>query len=108
MEKKVFCVRRAPRKRHRPSFLPSSFRPIGSVARANRSRALISLRSCRVPLYKTRSLRRLISDNGKSVEELLSMAAAAASSSSGAPQSLPSDELPIERLTNFMDVCAHM
>lgn len=65
---------------------------------------LITIR--RVPLYKTRSLRRLISDNGKSVEELLSLAAAS-SGSSGAPQSFPSDQLPIERLTNFMDVCAH-
>ncbi|KAM6904724.1 LOW QUALITY PROTEIN: napsin-A [Xenentodon cancila] len=52
----------------------------------------------RIPLYKTRSLRRLMSDNGRSVEELLDLAR-----SSGAPDSLPSPQLPVERLTNFMD-----
>lgn len=54
----------------------------------------------RVPLHKTRSLRRLISDNGKSLEELRALA-----SSTGAPDSSPSPKLPVERLTNFMDVC---
>ncbi|XP_075888442.1 napsin-A [Nelusetta ayraudi] len=65
----------------------------------------------RVPLHKTRSLRRLISDNGRSVEELRSLAASGSSSSgsgssssgSGAPQSSPAAQLPVERLTNFMD-----
>lgn len=113
---KYAFVRRAPRKRHLTSSLlslPSSSGRL-AVLRAQRSHGcsyhtagnnLITIR--RVPLYKTRSLRRLISDNGKSVEELLSLAAAASSSSSGAPQSFPSAQLPIERLTNFLDVCAH-
>lgn len=48
-------------------------------------------------------MRRLISDTGKSLEELLSLAR-----STGAPQSDPSPTLPVERLTNFMDVCAQM
>nr|XP_020506959.1 cathepsin D-like [Labrus bergylta] len=52
----------------------------------------------RVPLHKTRSLRRLMSDNGKTVEELLTLA-----KSNGAPDSLPSPQVPVERLTNFMD-----
>nr|XP_046270315.1 napsin-A [Scatophagus argus] len=52
----------------------------------------------RVSLYKTRTLRRLMSDNGKTVEELLDLA-----SSAGAPVSHPSPKLPVERLTNFMD-----
>lgn len=56
----------------------------------------------RVPLHKTRSLRRLISDNGKSVEALLSLASTT-TSSEGAPLSSPSAQLPVERLTNFMD-----
>ncbi|KAE8282959.1 Cathepsin D [Larimichthys crocea] len=52
----------------------------------------------RVPLHKTRTLRRLMSDNGMSVEELRALA-----SSTGAPDSSPSPKLPVERLTNFMD-----
>ncbi|XP_022612789.1 cathepsin D-like [Seriola dumerili] len=52
----------------------------------------------RVPLHKTRSLRRLMSDSGMSVEELRALA-----KSSGAPDSSPSPTLPVERLTNFMD-----
>ncbi|KAI3360082.1 hypothetical protein L3Q82_014401 [Scortum barcoo] len=52
----------------------------------------------RVPLHKTRSLRRLMSDNGLSVEELRALAKSAA-----APDSAPSPKLPVERLTNFMD-----
>lgn len=52
----------------------------------------------RVPLYKTRSLRRVISDNGMSVEELRAFA-----TSTGAPDSSPSPKVPVERLTNFMD-----
>ncbi|XP_041812236.1 napsin-A [Chelmon rostratus] len=52
----------------------------------------------RVPLHKTRSLRRLMSDNGRSLEELRALAR-----STGAPDSAPSPKLPVERLTNFMD-----
>uniref|UniRef100_A0A667Y500 Cathepsin D-like n=1 Tax=Myripristis murdjan TaxID=586833 RepID=A0A667Y500_9TELE len=55
-----------------------------------------------VPLHKTRSARRLMSDNGMSLEQLRALA-----KSSGAPDSAPSPEaspkLPVERLTNFMD-----
>uniref|UniRef100_A0A3B5MWD9 Peptidase A1 domain-containing protein n=1 Tax=Xiphophorus couchianus TaxID=32473 RepID=A0A3B5MWD9_9TELE len=50
------------------------------------------------PLYKTRSLRRLMSDNGRTVEELRALAR-----SVGSPDSSPSPRLPVERLTNFMD-----
>uniref|UniRef100_A0A1A8BF21 Napsin A aspartic peptidase n=1 Tax=Nothobranchius kadleci TaxID=1051664 RepID=A0A1A8BF21_NOTKA len=52
----------------------------------------------RVPLHKTRSLRRLMSDNGRSLEELRALAV-----TSGAPDVAPSPGLPVERLTNFMD-----
>ncbi|XP_042361056.1 napsin-A [Plectropomus leopardus] len=52
----------------------------------------------RVPLHKTRSLRRLMSDNGLSLEELRALAR-----STGAPDSSPSPKVPVERLTNFMD-----
>lgn len=52
----------------------------------------------RIPLYKTRSLRRLMSDNGLSVDELRALA-----KSTGSPDSSPSPQLPVERLTNFMD-----
>ena len=55
----------------------------------------------RVPLHKTRSLRRLMSDNGMSLEELRALA-----ENAGAADSSPSPNLPVERLTNFMDVCA--
>uniref|UniRef100_A0A4W6D6J0 Peptidase A1 domain-containing protein n=1 Tax=Lates calcarifer TaxID=8187 RepID=A0A4W6D6J0_LATCA len=53
----------------------------------------------RVPLYKTRSLRRLMSDNGMSLEQLRALA-----KSSGEADGYPSPKLPVERLTNFMDV----
>lgn len=52
----------------------------------------------RVPLHKTRSLRRLMSDNGMTVEQLRALA-----KTSGAPDSAPSPSVPVERLTNFMD-----
>ncbi|KAL6103270.1 napsa [Pungitius sinensis] len=52
----------------------------------------------RVPLHKTRSLRRVMSDNGMSLEELRALA-----SSSSAPDGSPSLDVPVERLTNFMD-----
>lgn len=41
-----------------------------------------------------------MSDNGLSLEELRALA-----KSTGAPDSSPSPNLPVERLTNFMDVC---
>uniref|UniRef100_A0AAX7SWG3 Peptidase A1 domain-containing protein n=1 Tax=Astatotilapia calliptera TaxID=8154 RepID=A0AAX7SWG3_ASTCA len=54
--------------------------------------------SVQFPLYKTRSLRRLMSDNGLSVDELRALA-----KSTGSPDSAPSPQLPVERLTNFLD-----
>ena len=63
--------------------------------------AFNSIMPCfRVPLHKTRSMRRLMSDNGMSLEELRALA-----KSKGAVDSSPSPKLPVERLTNFMDVC---
>lgn len=56
----------------------------------------------RVPLHKTRSLRRLMNDNGRSLEELRALA-----QTLKAADSAPSSGLPVERLTNFMDVCAN-
>lgn len=52
----------------------------------------------RVPLHKTRSLRRLMTDNGMSLEELRALA-----KTSSSPDMSPSPNLPVERLTNFMD-----
>lgn len=52
----------------------------------------------RVPLHKTRSLRRVMSDNGMSLEELRTLA-----SSYAPPDGSPSPDVPVERLTNFMD-----
>lgn len=52
----------------------------------------------RVPLHKTRSLRRLMSDNGMSLEQLRALA-----KTSGAADSSPSPKVPVERLTNFLD-----
>ncbi|XP_033944501.1 napsin-A [Pseudochaenichthys georgianus] len=57
----------------------------------------------RVPLHKTRTMRRLMSDNGKlSLPELRALA-----TGNGAPESAPSPspspKVPVERLTNFMD-----
>ncbi|KAM9392671.1 napsin-A [Pholidichthys leucotaenia] len=52
----------------------------------------------RVPLHKTRSLRRLMSDNGMSLEELRALA-----ESRGVPDGSLSPSVPVERLTNFMD-----
>lgn len=57
-----------------------------------------SIAIIRVPLLKTRSVRRLMSDNGMSLEQLRTLA-----KTSGAPDSAPSPNLPVERLTNFMD-----
>ncbi|CAL1588822.1 unnamed protein product [Knipowitschia caucasica] len=50
----------------------------------------------RVPLHKTRSARRLLVDDGRSLEELRALA----QSSQDVP---PAPSLPVERLTNFMD-----
>ncbi|XP_033827275.1 napsin-A [Periophthalmus magnuspinnatus] len=50
----------------------------------------------RVPLHKTRSLRRLLSDSGRSVEELRALAQSSLDVT-------PAPHLPVERLTNFMD-----
>ncbi|KAM9783932.1 napsin-A isoform 2-T2 [Syngnathus typhle] len=58
-----------------------------------------SIALIRVPLQKTRSIRRIISDNGMSLDQIRALA-----KSSGSPDSAPSPELPVERLTNFMDV----
>ncbi|XP_062263775.1 napsin-A [Platichthys flesus] len=52
----------------------------------------------RVPLLKTRSLRRLMADNGMSLEELQELA-----SSTGTSDRAPPPTLPVEALTNFMD-----
>ncbi|XP_040918639.1 napsin-A [Toxotes jaculatrix] len=53
----------------------------------------------RVPLHKTRSLRRTMSDSGMSLEELRAFA----QRTGAADSSSPSPKLPVERLTNFMD-----
>ncbi|XP_026180501.1 napsin-A [Mastacembelus armatus] len=52
----------------------------------------------RVPLYKTRSIRRLMSDNGLTLKELRALAI-----STGSGRDSPSSSLPVEPLTNFMD-----
>uniref|UniRef100_A0A665T514 Cathepsin D-like n=1 Tax=Echeneis naucrates TaxID=173247 RepID=A0A665T514_ECHNA len=56
-----------------------------------------------VPLHKTRSLRRLMSDNGMTLKELRELAVSSGAPDSGPPVSGPSSGLPVERLTNFMD-----
>ncbi|XP_069005740.1 napsin-A [Embiotoca jacksoni] len=52
----------------------------------------------RVPLYKTRSLRRLMSEHGMSLDEFLTL-----SQSAEEADNSHSVRLPVERLTNFMD-----
>ncbi|KAM9780470.1 napsin-A [Neosynchiropus ocellatus] len=52
----------------------------------------------RVPLYKTRSVRRMLADNGLSVGQLRDLAGP-----SGDPRSDVTPSLPVETLTNFMD-----
>ncbi|KAK2894081.1 napsin-A [Channa argus] len=52
----------------------------------------------RIPLYKTRSVRRQLCDNGLSVEDLRALA-----SRTGAVDAAETPKLPVERLTNFMD-----
>lgn len=53
----------------------------------------------RVPLHKTRTVRRLLSDSGLSLKELQALGIR-----TGAVDSAESPKLPVERLTNFMDV----
>lgn len=74
----------------------------------------ISPSHLRIPLFKTRSLRRLMSDNGMTLEQLKSMAKAAgeqpdntALPATTLPPTTPSPKLPVERLTNFMDVSGY-
>lgn len=56
----------------------------------------------RVPLQRTRTVRRLMSDSGRSVEELRALAQSLGGGV--APENAtPPPGLPVERLTNFMD-----
>ncbi|XP_062334315.1 napsin-A [Osmerus eperlanus] len=75
----------------------------------------------RIPLHKTRTVRRLMSDNGMSLEELQAMgksirtqsqnlhtlpattAAPTTTPKTTPPTTTPAPQLPVERLTNFMD-----
>ncbi|CAL8304716.1 unnamed protein product [Merluccius merluccius] len=55
----------------------------------------------RVPLYKTRTVRRMMCDNGMSLEQLQNLAKSDASHMATVSSQNP--QLPVERLTNFMD-----
>ncbi|CAB1341508.1 unnamed protein product [Coregonus sp. 'balchen'] len=61
----------------------------------------------RIPLHKTRSMRRLMSDNGMSFEQLQDMAKTVGVAGAVTPPSVPATtqrpKVPVERLTNFMD-----
>ncbi|XP_035603014.1 cathepsin D-like [Oncorhynchus keta] len=57
----------------------------------------------RIPLHKTRSMRRLMSDNGRSFEQLQDMAKTVGGAGANVPINTPSPKVPVERLTNFMD-----
>ncbi|KAJ7992123.1 hypothetical protein DPEC_G00275280 [Dallia pectoralis] len=62
----------------------------------------------RVPLYKTRSARRLLSDNGLTFKQLQEMAqmvggAGVDTSMQITPPTTPDPKVPVETLTNFMD-----
>ncbi|XP_014059876.1 cathepsin D [Salmo salar] len=57
----------------------------------------------RIPLHKTRSMRRLMSDNGMSFEQLQDMAKTGCGAGANVPINAPSPKVPVERLTNFMD-----
>ncbi|CDQ73281.1 cathepsin D [Oncorhynchus mykiss] len=57
----------------------------------------------RIPLHKTRSMRRLMSDNGMSFEQLQDMAKTVGGAGTNVPINTPSPKVPVERLTNFMD-----
>uniref|UniRef100_A0A3Q1HML9 Peptidase A1 domain-containing protein n=1 Tax=Anabas testudineus TaxID=64144 RepID=A0A3Q1HML9_ANATE len=61
-------------------------------------RVLVSYCLYRVPLHKTRTVRRLLSDSGLSLKELQALGIR-----TGAVDSAESPKLPVERLTNFMD-----
>ncbi|XP_030205694.1 napsin-A isoform X1 [Gadus morhua] len=55
----------------------------------------------RVPLYKTRTVRRMMSDQGRSLDQLQNLAQSDPSHT--ATVAPPQTKLPVERLTNFMD-----
>ncbi|KAM9541703.1 napsin-A [Salvelinus alpinus] len=61
----------------------------------------------RIPLHKTRSMRRLMNDNGMSFEQLQNMAKTVGGAGTDTPTPVPattqSPKVPVERLTNFMD-----
>lgn len=65
----------------------------------------------RIPLHKTRSMRRLMNDNGMSFEQLQDMAKTVGGAGADTPTSVPattqSPKVPVERLTNFMDVSGY-
>ncbi|XP_065133952.2 napsin-A [Paramisgurnus dabryanus] len=63
----------------------------------------------RIPLYKTRTVRRMLADNGKTIEEIKSMAKLSYKTAynkpvtaTHAPHTTPIPR-PVEKLTNFMD-----
>ncbi|XP_030649330.1 napsin-A isoform X2 [Chanos chanos] len=56
----------------------------------------------RIPLHKTRSVRRALSD-GLTFEELKSAAEAACTPTTPPPTPSPTPSIPVEKLTNFMD-----
>uniref|UniRef100_A0A4W5MFY8 Peptidase A1 domain-containing protein n=1 Tax=Hucho hucho TaxID=62062 RepID=A0A4W5MFY8_9TELE len=61
----------------------------------------------RIPLHKTRSMRRLMNDNGMSFEQLQDMVKTVGGAGADTPTPVPattqSSKVPVERLTNFMD-----
>ncbi|XP_020348792.1 cathepsin D [Oncorhynchus kisutch] len=57
----------------------------------------------RIPLHKTRSMRRLMNDNGRSFEQLQDMAKTVGGAGANIPINTQSPKVPVERLTNFMD-----
>uniref|UniRef100_A0A4W5LWI0 Peptidase A1 domain-containing protein n=1 Tax=Hucho hucho TaxID=62062 RepID=A0A4W5LWI0_9TELE len=57
----------------------------------------------RIPLHKTRSMRRLMSDNGMSFEQLQDMAKTVGGAGTNVPLTTQSPKVPVEKLTNFMD-----
>lgn len=56
----------------------------------------------RIPLHKMRTVRRLMNDNGMTIEQLRDLASATASRPDDTDTALL-DKLPVERLTNFLD-----
>ncbi|XP_056143260.1 napsin-A [Lampris incognitus] len=57
----------------------------------------------RVPLHKTRTVRRLMSDNGMSLEQLKAFAKTSRAEYGAAASLTPSPQAPVEKLSNFMD-----